>query len=141
MGQETTKSTVNSCLKGTILNVNENFIKWVCNKKFIQFEYIKNNLIRKSEVHKNRVTKCNENQSKEETKNKAPKIINTGKYLINQPVNITYQEGNYRYIYTKNKPVNIIYQEDPQRIIIKCVIILNINKENSLTTMIIKSII
>jgi hypothetical protein len=33
-------STVNSCFKGTILNVNENFIKWVCNKKFIQFEYI-----------------------------------------------------------------------------------------------------
>ena len=30
-------STVNSCLKGTILNVNEYFIKWVCNKKFIQF--------------------------------------------------------------------------------------------------------
>jgi hypothetical protein len=39
------------------------------------------------------VTKCNENQSKEETKNKAPKIINTGKYMINQPVNITYQEA------------------------------------------------
>lgn len=136
-------STVNSCLKGTILNVNENFIKWVCNKKFIQFEYIKNNLIRKSEAHKNRVTKCNENQSKEETKNKAPKIINTGKYMINQPVNITYQEAQRRVIigkYTKNKPVNIIYQEDPQRIIIKCVIILNSNKENSLTTMIIKSI-
>jgi hypothetical protein len=62
----------------------------------IQYEYIKNNLIRKSEAQKNKVTKCNENQSKEETKNKAPKIINTGKYLINQPVNITYQEGNYR---------------------------------------------
>ena len=45
-------SIVNSCLKGTILNVNENFIKWVCNKKFIQFEYIKNNLIRQSEAHK-----------------------------------------------------------------------------------------
>ena len=75
-------STVNSCFKGTILNLNVNFIKWVCNKKFIQFEYIKNNLIRKSEAHKNRVTKCNENQSKEETKNKAPKIINTGKYMI-----------------------------------------------------------
>ena len=60
-------STVNSCLKGTILNVNEYFIKWVCNKKFIQFEYMKNNLIRKSEAHKNRVTKCNENQSKEES--------------------------------------------------------------------------
>jgi hypothetical protein len=28
------------------------------------------------------VTKCNENQSKEETKNKAPKIINTDKYMI-----------------------------------------------------------
>jgi hypothetical protein len=66
------KNTVNM-----ILNVNENFIKWVCNKKFIQFEYIKNNLIRKSEAHKNRVTKCNENRSKDETKNKAPKIINT----------------------------------------------------------------
>jgi hypothetical protein len=136
-------STVNSCLKGTILNVNENSIKWVCNKKFIQFEYIKNNLIRKSEAHKNRVTKCNENRSKEETKNKAPKIINTGKYMINQPVNITYQEAQRRVIigkYIKNKPVNIIYQEDPQRIIMKCVIILNSNKENSLTTMIIKSI-
>jgi hypothetical protein len=43
--------------------------------------------------HKNRVTKCNENRSKEETKNKALKIINTGKYMINQPVNITYQEA------------------------------------------------
>ena len=104
-------STVNSCFKGTILNVNENFIKWVCNKKFIQFEYIKNNL--------------------------------TSKYMINQPVKITYQEAQRRVIigkYTKNKPVNIIYQEDPQRIIIKCVILLNSNNENSLTTMIIKSI-
>ena len=55
-----------------MLSVIEYFIKWVCNKKFIQFEYIKNNLIRKSEPHKNKVTKCNENQSKEETKNKAP---------------------------------------------------------------------
>ena len=66
-----------------------------------------------------------------------------GKYMINQPVNITYQEAQRRVIigkYTKNKPVNIIYQKDPQRIIIKCVIILNSNKENSLTTMIIKSI-
>ena len=135
-------STVNSCLKGTILNINEYFIKWVCNKKFIQFEYMKNNLIRKSEAHKNRVTKCNENQSKEETKNKAPKIINAGKYMINQPVNNTYQEAQRRVIIgknTKNKPVNIIYQEDPQRIIIKCVI-LNSHKENSLTTMLIKSI-
>ena len=55
---------------------------------------------------------------------------------------ITYQEVQQRVIigkYTKNKPVNIIYQEDPQRIIIKCVIILNSNKENSLSTMIIKS--
>ena len=89
------------------------------------------------------MTKCSENQSKEETKNKAPKIINTGKYMINQPVNITYQEAQRRVIigkYTKNKHVNIIYQEDPQRIIIKCVIILNSNKENSLTTMIIKTI-
>ena len=63
--------------------------------------------------------------------------------MINQPVYITYQEAQRRVIigkYTKNKPVNIIYQEDPQRIIIKCVIILNSNKENSLTTMIIKSI-
>jgi hypothetical protein len=55
----------------------------VCNKKFIQFEFIKNNLIGKSEAHKNRVTKCNENQSKEETKNKAPKIINkTNQYTL-----------------------------------------------------------
>ena len=80
---------------------------------------------------------------KKKQKNKAPKIINTGKYMINQPVNITYQEAQQRVIvgkYTINKPVNIIYQEDPQRIIIKCVIILNSNKENSLTTMIIKSI-
>jgi hypothetical protein len=45
--------------------------------------------------------------------NKAPKIINTGKYTINQLVYIT-------------------YQEDPQRIIS--------NKENNLTIMIIKSI-
>ena len=55
------------------------------------------------------MTKCNENQSKEETKNKAPKIINTGKYMINQPVNITYQEAQGRVLigkYTKNKPVN-----------------------------------
>jgi hypothetical protein len=44
------------------------------------------------------VTKCNENQSKEETKNKAHKIINTGKYMINQPVNITYQEAQRRVI-------------------------------------------
>jgi hypothetical protein len=57
------------------------------------------------------VTKCNENQSKEETKNKAPKIINTGKYMIKQPVYITYQEAPWRVIigkYTKNKHVNII---------------------------------
>jgi hypothetical protein len=45
----------------TITNQQTINIKWVCNKKFIQFEYIKNNLIRKSEAHKNRVTKCNEN--------------------------------------------------------------------------------
>jgi hypothetical protein len=32
-------------------------------------------LIRKNEGHKNKVTKCNKNQSKGE--NKAPKIINT----------------------------------------------------------------
>ena len=85
--------------------------------------------------------KCN--QAKEETKNKAPKIIKTGKYMINQPAYIIYQEAQRRVIigkYTKNKPVNIIYQEDPQKIIIKCFIILNSNKENSLTTMIIKSI-
>jgi hypothetical protein len=72
------------------------------------------------------VTKCNENHSKEETKNKAPKIINTVKYMINQPVYITYQDAQQRVItgkYAKNKPVNIIYQENPQRIIIKCVII------------------
>ena len=52
------------------------------------------------------MTKCNENQSKEETKNKAPKIINTGKYMINQPVNITYQEAQRRVIigkYTKKQ--------------------------------------
>ena len=42
-------------------------------KKFIQFEYIQNNVIRQSEAHKNRVTKCNENQSKKETKIKHPK--------------------------------------------------------------------
>ena len=63
---------------------------------------------------------------KKKQKNKAPKIINTGKYMINQPVYITYQEAQQRVIigkFTKNKPVNIIYQEDPQRIIIKCVII------------------
>ena len=63
--------------------------------------------------------------------------------MINQPVYITYQEAPRRVIigkYAKNKPVNIIYQEDPQRIIIKCFIIFNSNKENSLTTMIIKSI-
>jgi hypothetical protein len=32
-------------------------------------------------IDKNKVTKCNKNQSKGE--NKAPKIINTGKYTIN----------------------------------------------------------
>jgi hypothetical protein len=68
-------------------------------------------LIGKIEGHTNKVTKCNNNQSKGE--NKAPKIINTGKYTI-------------------NKHVSILYQEDPQRIIS--------NKENSLTIMIIKSI-
>ena len=57
------------------------------------------------------MTKSNKNQSKGE--HKAPTIINTGKYTI-------------------NKPVSIIYQEDPQRIIS--------NKENSLTIMIFKSI-
>ena len=96
-------------------------IKWVCNKKFIQLGYIKNNLIIKIESHKNRVTKNNENQSKGE--NKTPKIINTGKYTINQPVYIAYQGAPQRVIidkYTINKPVNIIYQEDPQRILIKC---------------------
>jgi hypothetical protein len=52
--------------------------------------------------------------------------------IVHQPVNITFKEAQRRVIigkYTKNKPVNIIYQEDPQRIIIKCVIILNSNKE------------
>ena len=37
--------------------------------------------------------KCNKNQSKGE--NKAPKIINTGKYTINQLVYITYQSINH----------------------------------------------
>jgi hypothetical protein len=79
------------------------------------------------------VTKCNNNQSKGE--NKAPKIINTGKYTINQLVYITYQEAPQRVTigkYTINKHVSILYQEDPQRIIS--------NKENSLTIMINKSI-
>jgi hypothetical protein len=85
--------TVNICLKGTILSVNEYFIKWVCNKKLRQLEYIKTNLIRKIEGHKNKVTKCNTNQSKGE--NKAPTIINTGKYKINQFISITYQSINH----------------------------------------------
>ena len=85
--------TVNICLKGTILSVNECFIKWVCNKKLRQLEYIKTNLIRKIEGHKNKVIKCNKNQSKGE--NKAPTIINTGKYTINQLVYITYQSINH----------------------------------------------
>jgi hypothetical protein len=101
------------------------------------------------------VTKCNKNQSKGE--NKAPKIINTGKYTLGQLVYITYQEapqmvtiGKYtinQFVciayqeapqretmgkYKINKHVSIIYQEDPQRIIS--------NKENSLTIIIIKSI-
>jgi hypothetical protein len=79
------------------------------------------------------VTKCNKNQSKGE--NKAPKIINTGKYTIGQLVYITYQEAPQRITigkYTIDKPVSIIYKEDPQRIIS--------HKENSLTIMIIKSI-
>ena len=125
--------TVNSCLKGTILSVNEYFIKWVCNKKLSQLEYIKTNLIRKIEGHKNKVTKCNKIQSKGE--NEAPKIINTGKYTISQLVYITYQEVSLRVTiakYTIDKPVSIIFQEDPQRLIS--------NKENSLTIMIIKSI-
>jgi hypothetical protein len=87
----------------------------------------------KIEGHKNKVTKCNNNQSKGE--NKAPKIINTGKYTINQLVYITYQEAPQRVTigkYTINKHVSILYQEDPQRIIS--------NKENSLTIMINKSI-
>jgi hypothetical protein len=69
--------TVNICLKGTILSVNEYFIKWVCNKK----------------LNTNKVTKCNKNQIKGE--NKAPNIINTGKYTINQLVCITYQSINH----------------------------------------------
>ena len=91
------------------MNVNENFIKWVCNEKLNLLEYIKNNLIRKIESIKNRVIKCNENQSKGE--NKTPKIINTGKYTINQPVYVTYQEAPQRVTidkYTINKHVNII---------------------------------
>ena len=84
--------TVNICLKGDILCVSEYFIKWVCNKKLRQLEYIKTILIRKIEGHTNKVTKCNKNQSKGE--NKAPKIINTGKYTINQFVSITYQSIN-----------------------------------------------
>jgi hypothetical protein len=79
------------------------------------------------------VTKCNKNQSKGE--NKAPKIINTGKYTISQFVYITYQEAPQKVTiskYTIDKPVSIIYQEDSQRIIS--------NKENGLTIMIIKSI-
>lgn len=85
--------TVNICLKGTILSVNEYFIKWVYNKKLRQLEYIKTNLIRTIEGHKHKVTKCNKNQSKGE--NKAPKIIDTGKYTINQFVCITYQSINH----------------------------------------------
>jgi hypothetical protein len=85
--------TVYICLKGTILCVNEYFIKWVCNKKLRQLEYLKTNLIIKIEDHKNKVTKCNKNQSKGE--NKPPKIINTGKYKINQFVSITYQSINH----------------------------------------------
>jgi hypothetical protein len=77
---------INICLKGTILCVNEYCIKCVCNKKLRQLEYIKTNLIRKIEGHKNKVTKCNKNQSKGE--NKAPKIINTGKYTIHKHVSI-----------------------------------------------------
>jgi hypothetical protein len=60
--------TVYICLKGTIFCVNEYFIKWVCNKKLRQLEYIKTNLIRTIEGHKNKVTKCNTNQSKEKIK-------------------------------------------------------------------------
>ena len=56
--------TVNSCLKGTIISVNEYFIKWVCNKKLNQLEYIQKKIIRKIEGHNNKVTKCNKNQSK-----------------------------------------------------------------------------
>ena len=93
----------------------------------------KNKLIRNIEGHKIKVTKCNKNQSKGE--NKAPKIINTGKYTKTQLVYITYQEAPQRVTigkYTINKPVSIIYQDDPQRIIR--------NTENNLTIMIIKSI-
>ena len=73
--------------------MNEYFIKWVCNRKLNQLEYIQNKLIRQIEGHKNKVTKCNKNQSKGE--NKAPKIIYTGKYTINQLVGITYQSINH----------------------------------------------
>ena len=68
-------------------------------------------LIRKIEGHKNKVTKCNKNQSKRE--NKAPKIINTGKYTIGQLVYTTYQEAPQRATigkHTIDKPVSIIYQ-------------------------------
>ena len=75
------------------LSVNEYFIKWVCNKKLNQLEYIQKKLITKIEGHKNKVTKCNKNQFKGE--NKAPNIINTGKYTINPLVYITYQSINH----------------------------------------------
>ena len=94
---------------------------------------VPSHLIRKIEGHKNKVTKCNKNQFKGE--NTAPKIINTGKYTINQLVYITYQEAPQRVTvgkYTINKHVSIIYQEDPQMIIS--------NTENTLTIMIIKGI-
>ena len=84
--------TVNICLKGTIVSVNEYLIKWACNKKLNQLEYIKTKLITKIEGHTNKVTKGNNNQFKGE--NKAPNIINTGKYTINPLVYITYQSIN-----------------------------------------------
>jgi hypothetical protein len=63
-------------------------------------------LIRKIEGYTNKVTKSNKNQSNGE--NKAPKIINTGKYTINQLAYITYQEAPQRVTigkYTIDKPV------------------------------------
>jgi hypothetical protein len=92
-------------LKGTILNVNENFVKWVCNKTFIQFEYIKNNLIRQSEAHKIGWL----NAMKISPKKKAPKIIkiNTGKYMINQPFFLSWDS-----IFKINRTHDFVYKQD-----------------------------
>ena len=61
-----------------------------------------------------------------------------GKSIVGDRENLHKRERDHYYFRYEN--VVAIYQEDSQRIIIKCVIILNSNKENSLTTMIIKSI-